>query len=133
MSHPLSKRFQTFAEIECKDSSPLYYFLSRIIALDDTLLSIAEQSRCGQPVPNLFFAAVQYLLFIQTEHPLAQYYASLCSFPLDPADAYPHFRHFVFAHQADVIHLLKSRLVQTNEVRRSALPLPSHRICCQLL
>jgi hypothetical protein len=125
MNHQLLDRFSAFAESECKGSSPLYYALSRSIARDDLILDIAAQSAPGQPVPNLLFAAVQYLLFSGTPHSLSAFYATCSPSPSDPREAYPHFRDFVLGHSSEVTSLLKSRLVQTNEVRRSAYLLPA--------
>jgi len=125
MDHPLSARFREFAEAECKDSSPLYYALSQSIAGDDSILAIAGRSAPGQPVPNLLFAAVHHLLLAGVEHPLAGFYASLNPVPLAPADAFPHFKDFVRSHREEIVFLLGSRLVQTNEVRRSAYLFPA--------
>jgi hypothetical protein len=125
MSHPLSERFQMFAESECRGSSPLYYALSHALASDDSLLEIAEQSRSGQPVPNLFFASVHYLLSFGISDPLCALYATCTETPTNPSQAYPVFRDFVLRHREEVISLLQSRLVQTNEVRRCAYLFPA--------
>lgn len=58
----LSVLFRNFALIECHLSSPLYQQLSLKIAQDDELLALASHARRGQPVPNLLFGAVHYLL-----------------------------------------------------------------------
>ena len=127
MSHRLSDRFRTFAEAECKNSSPLYYALSHSIAQDTSILDIAQQSRPGQPIPNLFFAAIHYLLASEEYrlHRLATFYPTYSPSPANPAEAYPYFRDFVLDHSNAVIPLLQSRRVQTNEVRRCAYLLPA--------
>lgn len=127
MKHRLSDLFRAFAEIECKDSSPLYYTLSHSIARDKTLLDIAEHAMPGQPIPNLLFAAVQYLLSSETHgsHALSAYYPSCCPSASRPAEAYSHFKDFVLADSNEVVALLESRRVQTNEVRRCAYLLPA--------
>ena len=43
--------FTTFAENECKDISPMYYSLSKKIAEDDELITIASFCKQGQPMP----------------------------------------------------------------------------------
>lgn len=70
----LTQTFLTFAEKECKGSSFIYELLSKQIAMDKTLLNIAKCAREGQPVPNLLFGAVHYLLLKGTNHSLKDYY-----------------------------------------------------------
>lgn len=125
MSHYLSERFHAFAESECKDSSPLYYALSHAIAQDDAILEIADQSIPGQPIPNLLFASVHYLISSGISHPLCAYYATCTISPASPSSAYPVFKDFILGHRQDVISLLRSRLVQTNEVGRCAYLFPA--------
>jgi len=127
MNHRLSERFRTFAESECKDSSPLYYTLSHSIAQDRSILAIAEQCSLGQPEPNLFFASIHYLLLSEkvSVHPLSEFYPTCSSSQTNLSEVYPHFRDFVRGHAEEIIVLLKSRLVQTNEVRRCAYRFPA--------
>ncbi|WP_251137352.1 DUF2332 family protein [Exiguobacterium sp. s150] len=73
----LSQKFATFAERECRDSSPLYESLSLHISQDDELLELCNVARDGQPVPNLLFGAVHYLLMQGYDHPLTDYYPSI--------------------------------------------------------
>ena len=67
----LAQRFRTFAERECRDSSPLYEYISLEIAKDPRILDLCRHARDGQPVPNLLFGAVHYLLLKGIDHPLA--------------------------------------------------------------
>jgi hypothetical protein len=121
----LGPRFTDFAEHECKDSSPLYEALSRAIAGDESMLEIAANTTKGQPVPNLLFASAHSLLLGGIRHALSDYYPSLTSPPRDPAEAFPHFKEFILTHREEIISLLRSRRVQTNEVRRSAYLFPA--------
>lgn len=91
MIHPLAERFSAFAESECFGSSPLYYELSRSLMRDKTLLDIAGQSRPGQPIPNLLFASVHYLLTVSRSHPLQEYYPSLSANPAPLPKLFPSF------------------------------------------
>src|ERR1700731_618342 len=95
---PLSRRFQQFAEHECHDASPLYERLCLGIAADTEILTLAAYTRKGQPVPNLFLGAVQYLLLKGVQHPLASFYPSISGLPSEPSnwteDPYPYFRAF---------------------------------------
>ncbi|MFI4849089.1 MAG: DUF2332 domain-containing protein [Gimesia chilikensis] len=125
MNSRLSDAFRAFAVPECRETSPLYCCLTDAIASDAEVLEIASQARDGQPVPNLLFASVQYLLIANPAHPLAEYYATCTAEPKDPLDAFPLFKDFVLAHQNEIIELLQTRLVQTNEVRRCACLYPA--------
>lgn len=77
----LSQTFINFAERECIGSSRLYEYLSIKIAGDEALLEICMNGRLGQPIPNLFFGAVHYLLLKGKEHSLKEYYPSLVEYP----------------------------------------------------
>ena len=121
----LARTFRRFAEAEAvPQGSPVYERLCEVVATDDVLLDIAAEASPGQPVPNLLFGAVHALLDTHREDPLAAYYPS-CGGHRPPDDGLGSaFRAFVLAHRPEVEELLHTRLVQTNEVRRSAVLLP---------
>ena len=121
----LTRRFETFARRECRGSSALYERLSYGIAGDAEVLTLAAHCRPGQPAPNLFFGAVHFLLLGGLEHPLAAFYPSVTGDAGPTSDPYPAFRSFCLEQAASIRALVESRLVQTNEVRRSALLLPA--------
>lgn len=125
MSLSLAEKFRMFAEVECKESSPLYYHLSLAIADDAEILKIAGYANAGQPVPNLLFAAVQYTLLADSNHRLSHYYATCCTETSNPAEAWPVFKEYVQSRREVLIELLQTRFVQTNEVRRCAYLLPA--------
>ena len=114
----LSQRFAKFAEKECKGSSKLYEFLASQIAKDDDLLETCSNSHSGQPVPNLIFGAVHFLLLKGKEHKLKEFYPSLVINPLHHRDSFESFKDFCLSYKDEIIHLIQSKLVQTNEVRR---------------
>jgi hypothetical protein len=120
----LSRIFERFGKEECSNSSPLYERLSLTIAKDRELLSLAAHARTGERVPNLFLAAVHFLLLKGTKHPVARFYESLSETPERYEDPYPDFRSFCIEHENEILKLIGSRLVQTNEVRRCACLLP---------
>ena len=124
----LARQFERFAE-HTHGYSPLYERLSRSIAGDQDLLAMATHARPGQLPPNLLFGAVHYLLLEGTEHPLAQYYPSLRGGDADSTaserDPHPAFRAFCLEHRREVETLVRTRLVQTNEVGRCACLLPA--------
>ncbi|MFO1445341.1 DUF2332 domain-containing protein [Bacillus sp. Bva_UNVM-123] len=121
----LAQRFKNFASHECEGSSELYKFLSLQIAEDEELLKLCLNAKEGQPVPNLLFGAVHYLLLKGHEHPLQKYYQSLTKHPLEGKDSFNTFKDFCRANKDEMKVILKSKLVQTNEVRRCAYLYPS--------
>lgn len=123
--HALSERFKAFAESECRGYSPLYEHLAQGIAADEEILALASHCRRGQPAPNLFLAAVHFLLLRGVDDPLASLYPDLSPAAAAPDAAYPAFRDFCLSHRARIIDILSSRLVQTNEIRRCSYLLPA--------
>lgn len=122
----LAQRFRRFADRECSGISPLYAALSRQVAGDSLLLDMASRAGPGQPPPNMFLAAVHFLLLRGgTDHPLTSFYASLTPEPAPPDEAFPAFQDFCRTHAPDVTRLLGDRVVSTNEVRRTACLLPA--------
>ena len=118
--------FLRFAALECCGVSALYEGLSLKVAEDEELLQLAAHARAGQPRPNLFFAAVHYLLLRGAGSPLERYYLWVDDHgPLPPDEhSYPHFRAFCLDHWQEVWDLLSTPKVQTNEVRRCGCLLP---------
>jgi hypothetical protein len=121
----ISNRFKVFASKECHGSSQLYEHLSINIANDNELLQLATHTKQGQPIPNLFFGAIHYLLLQGKNHELRQYYSSIVKKPKDSSIIFPVFKDFCILYQDEIIFILKSKLVQTNEVRRCAYLYPS--------
>jgi hypothetical protein len=124
MDHPnlemLAEIFKRFATLECRGYSELYEQLSLSIAEDVELLHLASHVPPGQPLPNLFFGAVHYLLLRDPSLPLSRYYRSLEPNPVAFQEAYPAFRDFALENTEAIKLLLTTRRVQTNEVRRTA-------------
>lgn len=121
----LAKTFLTFSEKECKGSSHLYEFSARKMASDNTLLEISRAAQSGQPVPNLLFGAVHYLLLKGTRHPLQEYYPSIEETPKPHDESFEHFKDFCLKYRMEIEQILKTKLVQTNEVRRCAYLYPA--------
>src|SRR5262245_59382616 len=130
----LAQTFRRFGERECVPSSPLYGRLAIGIAGDAELLAIAATAR-ARPVPNLFLAAVQFLLLQGIEHPLAAFYPGISGGtggnPAD--DPFPVLCAFCLEHAGAIEQLLMTRRVQTNEVRRCACLLPAFAIAARRL
>ena len=119
----LKEWFERFAEIECKEVSPLYYYLSSQISKDEELLNIASFCRQQQPMPNLFLASVHYLLLNSQTEELASYYPSIRkehkqNLPFDL------FREFCVRNKEHIIELEQTKIVQTNALNRCAYLMP---------
>ncbi len=124
----LARRFRQFAEHECRGRSPLYERLSHAVAEDGELLRLAAEARPGQPVPNLFFAAVQFLLLRGGGPALARFYPTLGGAYRPDDDPVPAFRAFCLAHRDAIVAIERTRLVQTAHARRCALLLPAFEL-----
>ncbi len=121
----LAQQFLVYARDVYAGSSALYQLFSTKIAQDRDLLAIANLVPKGQPVPNLLFGIVHYLLLQGARHPLAWYYPSLSGSAPPDDDAYSLFRSFCFAERSTIQQLMEKRRVQTNEVQRCACLLPA--------
>ena len=115
-----------------RGSSPLYEALALATAGDPDLRSIAKTTLAGQPVPNLFFAAVHYLLLAGTNDRLAEFYPSLTAQPGYPEEAFPSFRAFCLDRRQAIERILGTRRVQTNEVARCAYLYPAFALVAEL-
>jgi hypothetical protein len=122
----LSAAFRRFAAYETRQNlSPLYERLSGIVAEDRELLELASNAMPGQPPPNILFAAVQDVLTEHTDDPLAAWYPALANGRKPAGNLGLAFRAFALGRQDAIVPLLQMRMVQTNEVRRSALLFPA--------
>lgn len=123
MKDVIANQFIRFGE-QCKNYSPMYEFFSYKIAKDDLLLDLCTYVKEGQPIPNLLFAAVQFLLYKGYDHPLKTFYPSIVDEPKEHKHAFPYFRDFCQKFKQEIIHLLQTKNVQTNEVRRCTFLYP---------
>lgn len=123
-ANKLAQTFINFAEHECKGTSNMYEFLSRKVALDDALLALCEHVKQGQPIPNVLFGAVHYLLLLGQDHTLAKYYPGITDNPLDYRESFQLFKDFCLNNESDIISIFNTRFVQTNEIRRCAYLYP---------
>lgn len=119
----LKERFLSFAETECKGNSDLYYRLSFQIANDAELLNISLNTRQGQPIPNIFFAAIHYLLLKNQDNELAKYYPSIRKnlFTEIPFDI---FKEFCLTNKNEINKIISTRIVQTNVITRCSYLMP---------
>jgi hypothetical protein len=121
----LAEKFNNFSSNECRGSSDLYEFLSLKIAEDEELLNLAANAREGQPVPNLFLGAVHYLLLQGKDHRLIDYFPSITENPKPYERSFLYFKDFCHQYKNEIISILQTKLVQTNEVRRCSYLYPT--------
>lgn len=126
MVHPLREAFVRWSDIEAvANGSPLYQALGHVMAEDAGLLALAEETRAGQPAPNMFFGAVHLLLRSNGSEPLAAYYPSCGGNHPPDSKLGDAFADFCLRYRAEMTDILRTRMVRTNEVRRSAVLLPA--------
>lgn len=121
----LAGRFRRFATTEVEETSPLYYALALAVAGDRDLLRLAAEAQPGQPPANMLLGAVHLLMLRETDHPLAGFFPDLTDSPAPPAAAAPTLRAFCLERRDVITAILRTRLVQTNELRRCAYLLPA--------
>ncbi|MBM3933552.1 MAG: DUF2332 domain-containing protein [SAR202 cluster bacterium] len=118
-------RFARAAQTEYRGESALYERLALGVKDDPELLAIAAHARFGQPVSNLFFAAVRYLLFEEPSHPLEHHFPGKTQGKALAGDPYPSLRSFCLEHADAIRNIVSTRQVQTNEVGRCSVLLPA--------
>ncbi|MDQ2816605.1 MAG: DUF2332 domain-containing protein [Candidatus Eremiobacteraeota bacterium] len=124
-----ARSFDAFGRGEARAEDPLYAVLSAPLSKDKELLLLLRGGAKGQPLPNLLFAAVHYLLLKTPRgEPLAEFYPDLASQLRPAGGAYPVFREFCLRRSADIEKLVAARLVQTNEVRRCCALVPAFAV-----
>jgi hypothetical protein len=103
---------------------PLYETLSLAIASDPELLALATHVK-HTPISNIFLSTIHYLLLSGVKHPLARYFERPANAAAADAPLITCLRDFCMSHQEAMMPLLRTRIVQTNEVRRCADLLPA--------
>ncbi|MBI6546796.1 MAG: DUF2332 domain-containing protein [Cyanobacteria bacterium NC_groundwater_1444_Ag_S-0.65um_54_12] len=122
----LERAFQGFSR-SCTGTSPLYERLAAAIVSSPDLLALASKAKI--PVPNIFLAAVHWLL-LKTPHPFGRFYASI-SECVDTGDPFPEFQAFCLDNATEIERIISSRLCQTSEVQRCANLLPAFHVVTQ--
>lgn len=97
--------------------SPLYAHLIDVTVANPDLMAVIAQIT-NLPPPNVYFAAIQYLLMDDPDQPLADYYRSLTDHPGPVEEVDPLFTEFVLDRSEEIVGLANSRYTQTNEARR---------------
>ncbi len=102
--------------LHCHNYSPLYERLSIAVAGDPELLGWVQSAPPSAHLPPALLAAVHYLLLDDPDDPLAAVYSGRSA-----ADPAPLFLQLCRDRQDEVMALLSTRHIQTNECGRSAL------------
>jgi hypothetical protein len=100
----------------CHDYSPLYERISAAVADDPQLLDWVRSAPTDAHLPPALLAAVHYLVLESPDLPLADVYAGRSD-----ADPAPLFLQMCRDRSEDVMRLLRTRHIQTNDCGRSAL------------
>jgi hypothetical protein len=101
-------------------TSPLYRGLCPVVADDPPTLDLLTKRRAGQQASYLFFGVVHHLLLAGAPHPLRTFYPSVVGEAArDPAGAGPVLIDFCRLYRDELVGLIRTRLVQTNVVRRA--------------
>lgn len=117
----LSYQFKEFgARLQKTLPQSIYIGLSENILKDVELLNLSGNVRKGQLAPNIFFAAIQYLLLNGYDHDLRKFYNVRQPQKSLQEDPFPYLKSFCKLYEKDLKALISTRLVQTNEVSRSA-------------
>lgn len=103
--------------------SPLYEHLIEVTLGNPALMSVIQRIT-KRPPPNVYLAAIHYLLMDGRSPRLSRYYRSIVEDPLPVSDVDEDFTDFVLEHQDDIVELANRRYTQTNECRRCVALLP---------
>jgi hypothetical protein len=112
----LAYLWEWFAQAQCRGDSALYERVALAVAADRDLLEVVRAAPPDSHLPLTLLGAVHYLLLGGLDHPLAAVYAGRSD-----ADPGPLFLDLCRTYRNEVISLLATRRVQTNDCGRSAL------------
>ena len=105
--------------------SPTYEALSLAVASNAYLLDLARECLVGQPIPNLFFSAVKRVLADYPDDGLSDHYARCARDGRPTPGLAQAFGRFCSAHADGIRELVRTRRVQTNEIRRCSYLMPA--------
>jgi hypothetical protein len=110
-----------------RGDSELYSRLTHVVADDPALLAMLTVVPQGQLHMNMLLAAVQYVMLYDRDVPLAEWYHSLGG-KRSPEGVERPFVDFVAGNRDQLLAVMRSRRVQTNEVARCAFLLPAYNV-----
>ncbi|HEY2215265.1 MAG TPA: DUF2332 domain-containing protein [Acidimicrobiales bacterium] len=100
----------------CEATSPLYQGICSAVAEDQEILDFVRSAPPAAHLPTSLLASVHYLVLDGVDSPLVDIYAGRVD-----ADPGPPFLELCRTHQSELMALLSSRHIQTNDCGRSAL------------
>lgn len=112
----LATLWRWFGEHQYRGYSPLYERVAESVAEDPEVLELLRQAPPEAHLPGAALAGVRYLLLDGLDHPLGEVYAGQSD-----ADPGPLFLDVCRTQRADLLALLATRRVQTNDCGRCAL------------
>jgi hypothetical protein len=112
----LGRLWEWQAVTGCRGYSPLYERICHTVAHDAAVLALVRRAPPPAHQPLVLLAAVHYLLLGGLDHPLGAVYAGTSD--EDPGRL---FRDLCLAHADELLPIMATHHVQTNEVGRSAL------------
>ena len=112
----LADLWRWFAEQQFRGYSPIYDRIAAAVADDRATLELLREAPAATHLPLASLAAVRYLLLDGLDHPLDEVYHGRSS-----ADPGPLFIDICRQHRAELLEVLQTRRVQTNDCGRSAL------------
>ena len=112
----LAQLWAWFADSFLPEYSPLYRAIAEHVAGDREVLGLVREAPPEAHLPLVLLAAVHYMVLGGVDHPLADVYAGRS----DAAPG-PLFHDLCLSRRGDLLALMATRRVQTNEVARSAL------------
>lgn len=114
----LAQVWQWFGN-DASPTSPIYGAICEAVATDRELLGLVLETPPEAHLPPLLLTAVHYLLLADPDQPLRAVYAGRSD-----ADPAPLFRDICLDRRDEIQQLMRTRRIQTNEVRRSTLIAP---------
>ncbi len=112
----LAALWRWFGEQQFRGYSPIYERIADAVADDREVLELFAEAPPAAHLPMAPLGAVRYLLLDGLDHPLGEVYAGRSE-----ADPGPLFLDLCRIQRADILALLETRRVQTNDCGRSAL------------
>lgn len=112
----LARLWRWFARHQFRGDSPIYERIATVVADDNDLLGLLQQSAPASHLPLMPLAASRFLLLEGLDHPLRDVYNARSD--ADPGSLFADFCH---RHRTELFSVLDTRRVQTNDCGRSAL------------
>lgn len=119
MTEALAGFFRAFADFSLAPYAPRYDAMARAAADNADVMALLAAAPPETHSPNNLQAAAHYVLLSGVDHPLAAAYE-----PEYDGDPGPAFCDLLLGHADAVTELLATRVVQTNEVNRTAVIAP---------